>query len=175
MPTSKPICGARTRGERGGHPCGQTIVSPRDGRCRMQGGSPRSGAPVGNTNFCGKDEGWREGVLRRRQRKIEARERYCALVLELEYDFTPEMLAKVKEIGGTYEQMMDIAYATWAKRHGFTEPVDTSRRALKARANAVVSRAKAAGLLPARRRYSTRKPRGGSSDNDPHSFHVSVG
>jgi hypothetical protein len=121
----------------------------------MHGGK-NPGPPIGNTNVCGKDEDWRRAVLAHRQRKAEARERHCAMVLESVYHYTPEMLAKVKEIGGSYEQAMEIAYATWAKRHGLTILTETSPRALKAQAAAIVGRARTAGLLPARRRRSRR-------------------
>jgi hypothetical protein len=61
-------------------------------------------------------------VRARRHRKAEARERHLAIFLTSIYYFTQEQLAKIKAIGATYEQAVEIAHETWRRKVGLTGP-----------------------------------------------------
>ena len=58
---SSPRCGAKTRS---GKPCMSPAVSGRN-RCRMHGGAPGSGAPVGNKNALRHGQCTREAIEER--------------------------------------------------------------------------------------------------------------
>jgi hypothetical protein len=55
-------CGARTRG---GNPCRSPAVRGKR-RCRMHGGAPRTGAPIGNKNALRHGHYTAEAIARRR-------------------------------------------------------------------------------------------------------------
>jgi hypothetical protein len=59
---SSPRCGAKTRS---GGPCRSPAVRDK-GRCRMHGGAPGSGAPVGNKNALRTGRHTREVITRRK-------------------------------------------------------------------------------------------------------------
>jgi hypothetical protein len=63
-PTSRALrCGARTRS---GKPCQSPAVRGKR-RCRMHGGAPGSGAPIGNKNALQHGHYTAEAIARRRQ------------------------------------------------------------------------------------------------------------
>lgn len=60
---SSPRCGAKTRS---GKPCRSPAVNGSN-RCRMHGGAPGSGAPLGNQNAVKNGHFTREAIEERRQ------------------------------------------------------------------------------------------------------------
>jgi glucans biosynthesis protein len=76
---TSPRCGARTRS---GKPCMAPAVSGKR-RCRMHGGAPGSGAPVGNKNALKHGRFTRKAIARRRGLRNLVRQAY-RLTLKME-------------------------------------------------------------------------------------------